>query len=134
MKDLSIIIPVYNEADIIQTVIKDWMDVLEKLSIEYEIIAYNDGSTDDSLNKLKQFSDNNSCLRVIDKSNTGHGPTILRGYKESNSRWIFQIDSDNEIKANNFHKFWLDRLNYDFIIGHRENRESPFTRKLVSFF
>ena len=134
MKELTVIIPVYNESDIIQTVIKEWMHVLNELKIDYIIVAYNDGSTDNSLSKLKQLGDDNSKLKIIDKSNSGHGPTILKGYRDSESEWIFQIDSDNEIKADNFPKFWLERFDNDFIIGNRENRESPLARKLISFF
>ncbi len=134
MKELSVIIPVYNESDIIQTVIRDWMNALNELKIDYIIMAYNDGSTDNSLNKLKDMKYDQGQLEVIDKTNSGHGPTILKGYRDSKSEWIFQIDSDNEIKADTFHKFWEERFDYDFIIGHRANRESPFARKIVSLF
>lgn len=72
-------------------------------------------------------------LVVIDKANSGHGPTILQGYLESESKWIFQIDSDNEIEADQFEKLWQKREGNDFVVGVRINRESPLSRKIVSF-
>ena len=46
----------------------------------------------------------NEEIEVIDKSNSGHGSTILQGYQQSKGDWIFQTDSDNEIRPDQFKK------------------------------
>ena len=51
MIELAVVIPVYNEREIIAEVIKDWNNVLEPLSISYSLNLYNDGSKDDTLEK-----------------------------------------------------------------------------------
>ena len=54
-KDLAVVMPVYNEEEIIETVIKDWCKILDKLNMSYQIHPYNDGSKDNSLQKLKEL-------------------------------------------------------------------------------
>ena len=132
-KELTVVIPVYNEEEIIQEVVNDWVSTLTKMQIEYDINIYNDGSKDNTLAKLTELGRNNKSVKVIDKKNSGHGPTILRGYKQCDTEWVFQVDSDNEMRSEHFSKIWGLRQDYDLILGRRENRISPFSRKIVSF-
>ncbi len=131
--ELNVIIPVYNEEEIIDFVIESWIKTLRKSQINFVINVYNDGSNDNTLGKLLNLSKKYSEINAIDKPNTGHGPTILKGYKEANSEWIFQVDSDNEIEARYFNILWENKKKYDFILGRRENRNNPFSRKIISF-
>lgn len=135
-RDLYIVIPVYNEAEIINVVVEDWITVLNKLNISYKLKLYNDGSTDSTmevLNTLKILYPD--YIDLIDKKNSGHGPTILRSYRESlDADWVFQVDSDNEIKAHYFTDFWNIKDDYDLVIGKRINRDSPLFRKVMTYF
>lgn len=133
--DLNVIIPVYNEADIIEVVVHDWVEQLNKLKIEYRINIYNDGSTDSTKDILEDIKVNYpDVVKIINKINSGHGPTILCGYNDNlDSKWIFQVDSDNEIKARHFKFFWKKRDSYDFIIGNRINRKAPIIRKIMTY-
>ena len=133
-KELIVVLPVYNEAEIIQTVIKDWATTLRALNIDFELRAYNDGSKDATLVKLQEIATSYQELTIIDKPNSGHGPTILKGYQDADATYIFQVDSDNEMKAEYFEALWKERANYDFIIGRREfSFKVPFPRRVVSF-
>lgn len=132
--DLAVIIPVYNEHQVIEQVIKDWDLMLKELSITYEIHVYNDGSKDNTLAVLQSFAPKYPNLKIHDKANSGHGSTILKGYRENiQAEWIFQVDSDNEISASYFRDFWNQRSGYDFIIGTREHHNRPLVRKGISF-
>lgn len=131
--ELSLIIPVYNEEEIIEHVISDWSNELDKLKINYEIHSYNDGSKDNSLEKLNQLTNHFPRLIVHNKANSGHGPTILKGYRENNSsEWIFQTDSDNELPASYFKYLWKKRDEFDFLIGIRDGRSQHPFRRFVS--
>lgn len=133
MLELKIIIPVYNEEGAISDVIQDWTDTLHSLNIDFEIYAFNDGSKDQTLHILNSLAKNNNRLKVIDKPNSGHGPTILKGYKENlDVQWLFQVDSDNELKASDFECFWKERNDYDFLIGKRIQRNSPLPRVVTT--
>ena len=48
------------------------------------------------------------------------------------AKWIFQVDADNEMSPKYFDLIWYNRDKYDFLIGIRDNRQQPFSRKLVS--
>lgn len=131
--DLIVVMPVYNEEEIIETVIDDWNEHLKKLHIKFLIHAYNDGSKDKTLSVLHILEKKYPHLKTTDKPNSGHGPTILKAYRDNtDADWIFQIDSDNEIQADNFQKFWEQRDNYDFLIGKRTSRSQPLSRRIVS--
>lgn len=130
---LKLIIPVYNEEGAIGTVIQDWTDKLTALAIDFKIYVYNDGSKDNTLQILEDIAKENPHLQVVDKANSGHGPTILKGYKENlDAEWLFQVDSDNELKAADFDQFWNAREHYDFLIGKRIHRDSPLPRVITT--
>ena len=134
MENLAIIMPVYNEEGAIEGVINDWTNLLNDLKINYTIFAYNDGSKDNTSSILHKLKEKYINLRCIDKNNSGHGATILQGYREQSNdyNWIFQIDSDNEMSSEGFKILWEKRFDYDFLVGTRDNRVQPLTRKIIS--
>lgn len=132
---LAVVMPVYNEEGAIGNVLSKWNRTLEGLKIDFHIHAYNDGSKDNTLKILNEFAaQSEGRLVVHDKPNSGHGPTILKGYRDNanNCEWIFQIDSDDEMGPESFHYLWERRDNYDFLIGLRDCREQPMPRKIIS--
>ena len=131
--ELTVVLPVYNEEEIIGEVLGNWTGELERLHIDFQIHVYNDGSKDNTLEILNTYEAWNKNIIVHDKSNTGHGPTILLGYREnSNAEWVFQIDSDNEITTEFFEEFWARREKFDFLIGRRVKRQSPLSRRFMT--
>lgn len=133
--ELAVVVPVYNERDSIRSVLEEWCETLKKLGIRFCVFAYDDGSKDDSADVLRSVaSAYPRNIKVISKQNSGHGPTILRGYREVSplSEWVFQMDSDNEMSASSFYQLWMRRENYDFLLGSRQGRKQPIARSLVS--
>lgn len=131
--DLALIIPVYNEEGSIEKVINKWNNELLKTGINFRIYVYNDGSKDRTSEILNKIYKTNKNLVVYNKTNSGHGPTILQGYCEnSHAEWIFQADSDDEIEPKLFHKLWKYRDKYEFVIGRRRGRKSPLSRSIIS--
>jgi glycosyltransferase involved in cell wall biosynthesis len=132
--DLTVVMPIYNEEGAISKVLRQWTKTLQFLEIDYQIVAYNDGSKDETLSVIKKVAQNNPRIIVIDKPNSGHGPTILRGYIDHlDSPWIFQVDSDGELEPGQFNVLWANRMAYDFLIGRRIQRRSPWPRKLTTW-
>jgi len=131
--DLIVIMPVYNEEACVQAVFESWDKMLRALEIRHTIHVYNDGSTDATARALECFA-NNATVQVINKSNSGHGPTILHGYKMSVSqaKWVFQCDSDDEICPDSFPQLWNKRNDYDALFGYRVNRVQSKGRALIS--
>lgn len=133
-KELSVVMPVYNEDECIEQVVEKWITTLSALGIDFDLNVYNDGSKDKTLSVLREVEQRLPRLKVHDKSNSGHGPTILTGYRNSAGyEWVFQIDSDDELGPEKFSDLWNQRDKYDFLIGSRAGRYSPLPRKVISF-
>ena len=132
-RELIVVMPVYNEAECIAAVLDDWSASLAELNIDFEIIALNDGSKDQTAQRLSAY-ENDARITVVNKANEGHGPTILRGYREAVTRadWVFQVDSDDEMKPRAFANFWRRRDKYDAIFGVRAAREQDSARRMLS--
>ena len=131
---LAVVMPVYNEQDAIENVIVEWSKELDKYNIDYTIFAYNDGSKDKTSEILHSLEKRFSKLKCVDKKNSGHGNTILTGYREASKDydWIFQTDSDNEMGVDGFHLIWDKRNDYDYLYCMRNNRIQPLARKIIS--
>ena len=131
--DLVVIIPVYNEGDVISLVITEWLEELNNLDINFEIHAYNDGSKDNTAEVLNDLAQQYSQLKVFNQANKGHGPTILNGYKQvENATWIFQVDSDREMSPEYFKDLWSKKDKYDFLFAHRIAAKRSIARKIIS--
>ncbi len=132
-RELIVVMPVYNEAECIGAVIDDWSAALDKLGINFEILALNDGSRDETANVLSAY-ETDERVTVVNKANSGHGPTILAGYRAAALRadWVFQVDSDDEMKPRAFPNFWRRRDRYDAIFGVRVAREQDGARRFLS--
>ena len=131
--ELALVMPVYNEEAIIAHVLRGWCTELEHLQIDYQILALNDGSKDHTADVLATFR-GNPRITVINKTNSGHGPTILEGYRQAVQRapWVFQTDSDNEMRPEYFETLWKEREQYDALFGIRTNRAQSLGRRVMS--
>jgi len=133
-ESLAIVLPVYNEEEIISEVIRDWDKHLSELDIKYTIHAFDDGSKDTSLRILTELQPSIKSLKVHSSENRGHGPTIIGAYNMLSAHtWIFQSDSDGEMSPRYFKDLWCRRATNDFMIGRRSERTQPLSRKIVSF-
>lgn len=131
--ELVVVMPVYNEEKCIVGVLRSWRSTLSDLGIDFRIIVLNDGSTDGTKDALEVFA-SDALIEVINKSNSGHGPTILTGYRQALelAPWVFQCDSDDEMAPEFFATFWSQRDSYDALFGIRDGREQNAGRRLIS--
>lgn len=134
-KEILIIMPVYNEEDMINSVIDDWLKL--KVEMPFKILLVNDGSKDQSKNIInKRISSNKKKLLMIDQANAGHGSAILTGYKyaiQNDYKYIFQTDSDYQFRSNDFNKLWKKKDNeYDLLLGVRKIRNDSLIRVFLS--
>ena len=134
MKELALIIPVYNEEENIEKVLNDWKKILEKK--KFDIIVINDGSKDKTKLILDKIKKKNSNIKIINKLNGGHGESIYLGYKYATKKkykFIFQVDSDDQFSASDFKALWkLKDKSYDLIMGYRQYRKDPLLRIFLS--
>lgn len=89
----SIIVPVYNAADFVS----DTIENLLKQNVDKEIILVNDGSTDDSLQLIKQYESKYDCIKVVDKKNGGVSSARNVGLNVAKGDYVIFVDSDDFI-------------------------------------
>jgi len=96
MDKLSVITSVYNEQDLIETFVQKLSAHLLSINdIDYEIIIVNDGSTDSTLNKLKELKKTHSQIKIVNLSrNFGQHLGFKAGLNIANGDFAILIDSD----------------------------------------
>lgn len=132
-RELSVVIPSFNEATHIEKVLDDWIGVCQRLGIDFGITIYDGGSTDGTLDIIRT-SQVHTPDRVIVKllPRVPHGPSILQGYRESTADWLFQMDSDDAFGTSAFEELWRRREEFDLLIACRTGRRSNLSRRLVT--
>lgn len=96
---LSLVIPVYNVENYIDRCLQSCLNQNIPKN-DYEIILINDGSTDGSLNILKNYKEDNKNIKIINQNNGGPGSARNRGIREAQGEYIWFIDSDDWIEGN----------------------------------
>lgn len=127
-KNISIIIPVYNEEKSIEKTIEEIKMTFNNIECEYEIIAVNDGSRDNSYELLKKI---NNIKSLNHKRNKGYGASLKTGIKASSYDWILIIDADGTYPTENIPEMIELSAEYDLIIGSRDkhNKSIPIERR-----
>lgn len=130
--ELSVVVPVYDEEDSIEQVVREWSAELHRLGIDFEILLYDDGSHDGTAAAMRHLAAGNARVIAQSHANRGHGPTIVRGYNESRGAWVFQTDSDGEMSPAGFAALWKQRQSHDLLIGTRAGRRLSPLRFLLT--
>lgn len=132
---LSVIIPVFNEEENIEPLYREIREALGGLGVEYEILAIDDGSTDDSFTVLKRLHEEEPRVRVIRfRRNFGQTAAFAAGFDLARGEMIVTIDADLQNDPADIPRL-LAKLEegYDVVSGWRVERRDPFlTRRFPS--
>jgi dolichol-phosphate mannosyltransferase len=92
---LSVVAPVYNEEEGIETFVKTTVRVLKEMGVNYELVLVNDGSHDDSLAVMNKLAAKNNNIRVMDLSrNYGREIAMTAGLEHAVGDYVVLMDSD----------------------------------------
>lgn len=127
---LSLTLPIHNEEDIIEKVVEEVIQSLNKCKITYEILLIENGSKDKSLEKLVILSKKHKNVRYY-ISPQGYGSAILKGLKESKGRYVGYMPSDGQVDLSILQKLINNVSRYDLVKVKRVTREN-FGRTLIS--
>lgn len=119
--DISIIVPVYN----VEAYLKECLNSLlnQDFNGEYEIICVNDGSTDNSIEILKEYEKTNDKIVLVDQKNKGLSGARNTGFKNAKGKYIMFLDSDDYLKHNKVISLLYEEVeknSLDFVVADFE--------------
>ena len=133
--DLSIVIPLYNEAPNLTELHRELTDVLGAWGRPYELVLVDDGSTDGTFRLLRKIHASDPCVRVIRlRRNFGQTAAFAAGFVHAHGGLIATLDGDLQNDPRDIPAMVaaLDD-GYDIVCGWRRRRQDPWlTRRLPS--
>lgn len=133
--NLSLVLPFYNEEKNVEKVIISTVEVLDNENVDYELITVDNGSSDNTLELLKNLSKKNSRIKIVRiKDNEGKGWGIINGLKNASGDYVGFMDGDGQVLPGDiisiFKKIKADGL--DLCIPKRVVRKENTKRKIAS--
>lgn len=131
---VSIVIPLYNEEENIEPLYNALKSVMDAEGKDYELLFVDDGSTDRTLQSLKQITQRDVKVRVLSfRRNFGQTAAFAAGFDHAKGDVIVTIDGDLQNDPNDIPKMLSLIGEYDIVSGWRRNRKDSFLkRKLPS--
>lgn len=135
MIDLTLILPIHNEEEGIDSVFADIYHVLKLLHINFEILLVENGSKDKTFEKLKAIAKKYKQARVLVASK-GYGSAVLAGLAKAKGKYVSYMPSDGQIDMKVYPQLWKTAKNgkYDIVKVKRLHRESLIRTATTRFF
>lgn len=132
---LSIAVPSYNIQNYIETNIKSFDAIDNELKPLFEVLIINDGSTDNTLEVVSELISNSTDLniRVVNKTNGGHGSAVNKGIEEAQGKYFKIIDGDDWIQQSDFEVFLgrLRDIDVDMVVTNYSEQHVYENRKVL---
>ncbi|NEQ38773.1 MAG: glycosyltransferase [Okeania sp. SIO3I5] len=131
--DYSVVIPIFNEEEIIPELWRRLSDVLDKINSTTEVIFINDGSVDNSFELLKEISLKNPEVKILSFSrNFGHQCALSAGIDHANGKAVILMDGDLQDSPEaiiSFSRLW--QQGYDVVYAIRKKRKEKWLKRLA---
>lgn len=133
MLQLSIVVPLYNEAESLPELCS-WIDrVMKENAFSYEMIFVNDGSNDNSWEVLKQLSTQYSTILAISFArNYGKSAALHEGFSKASGQVVITMDADLQDSPDEIPELYrlITEENYDLISGWKQKRFDPISKTI----
>lgn len=134
--DISVVVPMRNEAPNVDDLMHELTSALSELGRSYEVIAIDDGSTDDTFGRLARIQTADPRLRVIRfRRNFGQTAAFAAGFAHARGRFIVTMDGDRQNDPRDIPAMvdMAETGGLDIVCGWRKDRKDPFfSRRLPS--
>jgi glycosyltransferase involved in cell wall biosynthesis len=133
--DLSVVFPVYNEEENVPILLDEIARALDGKGWTYEIVAVDDGSSDRSLEVLRNMKAKYPTLRIITfEKNSGQTAALDAGWRSARGKFVVSLDADLQNDPADIPKMMgeLERSGSDMVIGVRVNRKDTWSRRMQS--
>ena len=131
--DISIVVPLYNEAESLPE-LEAWIRrVMEQNGFSYEILFINDGSTDNSWDIVKELSRNNPNVKGVSfRRNYGKSPALNTGFSRAKGDVVITMDADLQDSPDEIPELYrmITEDKYDLVSGWKRKRYDPLSKTI----
>ncbi len=131
--DISVVIPLYNEAESLPE-LSAWIErVMRDNGFSYEILFINDGSRDNSLDVIKELQRNNPCIHAVSFSrNYGKSPALDTGFARAKGDVVITMDADLQDSPDEIPELYrmITVDGYDLVSGWKKKRYDPLSKTI----
>jgi len=132
--DISLVIPIYNEASGIDTLITRSIHALSRISESFELICVDDGSTDNGLTNLTHWHEQDDRIKIVVLSrNFGHPAAYTAGMTHAKGKYIALMDGDLQDPPELLPEMYEQLRNnpLDIVHGKRQTRAESLPKRLL---
>jgi polyisoprenyl-phosphate glycosyltransferase len=132
---LSLVIPIFNEEKLIDELMKRTIAAIESFVTDYEVIMVDDGSSDESLNRMLAWHEKNNKIKILSLSkNFGHQAAYTAGLEHAKGDLVAMMDGDlqdpPELLAEMYRK--IIEEGFDIVSGKKTGRKGNKGRILYA--
>ncbi|MBE6285510.1 MAG: glycosyltransferase family 2 protein [Bacteroidales bacterium] len=131
--DISVIIPLFNEAESLPELTAWIQRVMHENSYTYEVIFVNDGSTDNSWDVIEELCKNDNNLHGIKfRRNYGKSPALFCGFERAKGDVVITMDADLQDSPNEIPALYrmITEEGYDLVSGYKKKRYDPLSKTI----
>lgn len=123
--------PAYNEAENIVPMLDEVLRVAASLSSDFEVIVVDDGSRDNTAQRVLDYSQKHPQVRLCQhETNKGYGAAVYSGLISAQHNWVFFTDADRQFVLDELSQLLEKADPADMVVGYRAPRRDPFIRLL----
>ena len=131
--DISVVIPLYNEAESLPELTRWIEQVMRDNNFDYEVIFVNDGSTDNSLEVIHNLAAANPHLHAISFSrNYGKSPALNEGFRKAKGDVVITMDADLQDSPDEIPELYrmITAEGFDLVSGWKKKRYDPLSKTI----
>ena len=131
--DISVVVPLYNEAESLPE-LAAWIErVMKEHGFSYEVLFINDGSTDNSWDVIKSLSEKNPALKGVSfRRNYGKSPALNTGFERVQGDVVITMDADLQDSPDEIPELYrmITEDGYDLVSGWKKKRYDPLSKTI----
>ena len=131
--DISVIVPLFNEAESLPELAAWIQRVMKENNFSYEIIFINDGSTDNSWDVIEELSKKDSNIHGIKfRRNYGKSPALYCGFERAQGDVVITMDADLQDSPDEIPTLYrmVKEEGYDLVSGYKKKRYDPLSKTI----